>query len=178
MNTTIVNTWDWPNTDVSLLPVSPTKISTPFFKTGQMWFCRNAFSVPSPDCLLCWPICTMVIANKTKKEQYAYCLNSNCNEMEKYVRYSGYTNSSRLFGYAIELLTPVYFLHNKCKIKEKEVLVQNKPLKMYCLNRLFMIYRHYIVARFSKYEPIYLDPSFVRGLKRDGIDLDFDLIIP
>ena len=120
----------------------------------------------------------MVICKKALYDQYAEWIFSICNEMEKYVRYSGYTNSSRLFGYAIELLTPVYFLHNKCKIKEMEVLVQNKPLKMYWLNRLFMIYRHYIVARFSKYEPIYLDPSFVRGLKRDGIDLDFDLIIP
>ena len=121
----------------------------------------------------------MVICKKTLYDQYAAWMFSICNEMEKYVKYSEYTNSSRLFGYVTELLTPVFFLHHKCKIKEMDVLFENRPIKMYWLNRLLMFYRHNFIAPLSKYEPFYIDRSFARGLKRDGIDLDFDpLILP
>ena len=42
-----------------------------------------------------------------------------------------------------------------------------------------MSYRHNLIAPLSKYEPFYIDRSFARGLKKDGIDLDFDpLILP
>lgn len=120
----------------------------------------------------------MVICKKTLYDQYAEWIFSICNEMEKYVKYSAYTNSARLFGYVIELLTPVYFLYHQCKIKETEVLFQGRPFQLHWLNRLRMFYRHTVTARLSKYEPIYLDPSLFRGLKRDGIDLEFDPVIP
>ena len=120
----------------------------------------------------------MVICKKSLYDQYAAWVFSICNEMEKYVKYSPYTNSSRLFGYVIELLTPVYFLHHRCKIKEMDVLFQGQKIRMYWLNRLRMFYRHAFLVPFSHYEPIWLDRSFIRGLNRDGIDLDFDTIIP
>lgn len=46
----------------------------------------------------------MVICKKELYNQYAEWVFTICNEMEKYVRYSSYSNSSRLFGYVIELL--------------------------------------------------------------------------
>lgn len=120
----------------------------------------------------------MVICRKSLYDRYASWVFSICNEMEKYVQYSSYPNSSRLFGYIIELLTPVYFLHHRCKIKEMEVLFQGKRFKMHWLNRLRMMYRHAIIAPLSRYEPIWLDPSFFRGLKQAGVNLEFDPVIP
>ncbi len=74
----------------------------------------------------------MVICRKDLYDKYAEWLFSICNEMEKYVKYSEYVNSSRLFGYTIELLTPIYFIHNRKKIKTMDVLVGGVKLPCHC----------------------------------------------
>lgn len=71
----------------------------------------------------------MVICRKNLYDRYAEWVFAICNEMEKYVRYSSYSNSSRLFGYVIELLTPVFFIHNNCKIKTMNIVFEGERLR-------------------------------------------------
>ena len=116
----------------------------------------------------------MVICRKELYNEYASWVFSICDEMEKYVMYSGYTNSSRLFGYIIEFLTPLYFLHNKFKIKEMQVLLAGSPIETTMINKVRKFVLQNTIYRLTKNIPISMDASIARGLNRDGICLDFD----
>lgn len=114
----------------------------------------------------------MVVCKKELYDKYAEWMFSICLEMEKYIRYSGYLNSKRLFGYVTELLTPIFFIHNKCKIKSMDVLLGGKMINQSWKNRLAMCILDNTIGKWRKDIPVYIDPSFYRGLKADGIDLD------
>ena len=114
----------------------------------------------------------MVVCKKELYDKYAEWVFSICFEMEKHVRYSGYSNSSRILAYVIELLTPLYFIHNNYKIKEipiwgKEGVSVNKSIKL----RVFVFFMHHTIWRFRKDIPLSIDSSFIRGLQQDGIEI-------
>lgn len=111
----------------------------------------------------------MVVCKKQLYDQYAKWMFEICFEMEKYVKYSGYSNSARLFGYITELLTPIYFLHNKYKIKEVPVLLEGVKIKMSLKGKMMMKFLHNTLWKIRKDIPVNIDSSFYRGLKRDNI---------
>ena len=111
----------------------------------------------------------MVVCRKRLYDSYAQWMFDICFEMEKYVRYSSYTNSSRLFGYITELLTPIYFLHNNCSIKEVPVLVSGVKIQMPFSHRIAMSVLHNTIWRIRKKVPFSVDQSFYRGLMYDKI---------
>lgn len=113
----------------------------------------------------------MVVCRKEIYDQYSAWMFSICFEMEKYVRYSNYSNSARLFAYVTELLTPVFFIHNKCKIKEISVVKESVEIKDPLINRVYAFIMHNTIFRIRKDVPIEIDASFMRGLKQDGIDI-------
>lgn len=115
----------------------------------------------------------MMVCRKELYDKYAEWAFSICFEMEKYVKYSSYSNGSRLLGYVLELLTPVYFLHNKCRIKKMAVNFDGHVIKMGRRDKLKMSLFHNIIWRHRKSGVYYpLDPSIIRGMKADGIDIE------
>lgn len=114
----------------------------------------------------------MVVCRKELYNKYAEWLFSICFEMEKYIRYSDYSNSSRLFGYVTELLTPIYFIHNSYRIKTIPVIWNSGGNVCNSTKaRLFSNLMHHIIWRFRKDSPISIDQSFYRGLEQDGIKI-------
>lgn len=118
----------------------------------------------------------MVVCRKELFDQYAEWLFSIMFEMEKYVRYSPYTNSSRVFGYVGELLTPVFFIHNRKKIKGMKVLMHGKRLQKSVIRRMAAHFLHQTVWRIRRNDFIGVDPSVYRGLVTDGIMTRKELI--
>lgn len=114
----------------------------------------------------------MLVCRKVLYDKYAEWLFGILFEMEKYVRYSGYTNSSRVIGYIAELLTPVYFLHHHCKIKECAFRFDGKLRKLSLKQTMAMWFLQNTMHRVMKKRTVWVNPSFYRGLKMDGIDLD------
>lgn len=115
----------------------------------------------------------LMVCKKELFDKYAEFAFNICFEMEKYVRYSPYFNGKRIFGYVLELLTPIFFIHNKCKIKQMDVSFCGNTLTMPFRLRFLMFISHHIMWRRTKKHNLLLDPSFIRGLGFDKIDLDF-----
>lgn len=114
----------------------------------------------------------MVVCKKTLFDEYAQWLFGILFECEKYIRYSGYSNSKRVMGYLAELLCPVYFIHNHYKIKEMPVLV-NGELRLHSWQgKLEYFILKNCIWRFNKNSSPYVCDSIYRGLQNDGIDLD------
>lgn len=120
----------------------------------------------------------LIVCRKVLFDKFAEWMFSIFDEVEKYYRPSGYANSKRSLAYIAEVLTAVYFIHNKCKIKEMPIVFEGKEVpnigfKWRCL-RAFL---QNIVWRLTKNRPIRIDPSVYRGMKEDGIELDCSMEI-
>ena len=114
----------------------------------------------------------MVICKKSLYDKYAKWLFDIVFEVEKYIKPSPYINSKRSIAYMTELLTPVYFLHNKCHIKEVDVCVEGRKIAFPIYGHIAAFLLHNSVYKFTKNMPIPVDAAFYRGLEADGIDLD------
>jgi len=115
----------------------------------------------------------MVICKKELYDHYAKWIFDICFEMEKYVIPSGYANSKRVYAYMTELLTPVYFLHNKHKIKDVAIIKEGRATRSPFFSRFSAVLFHNTVYRAMKNKPTGIPSSVYRGLKSDGIDLPF-----
>lgn len=114
----------------------------------------------------------MVVCKKSLYDAYAEWMFSICAEFEKYMRPSGYSNSRRVFAYITEMITPLYFYHNKCKIKEMPVVFDGKTIKSSFKSKVIYWTLNKSVWRFTKNKPVFVDSSVYRGMSIDGIDLD------
>jgi len=114
----------------------------------------------------------MLICKKELYDKYAEWLFTICFEVEKYAKPSNYSNSRRAIAYMTEMLTPLYFYHNQCKIKELPIIVDGKTVKTSWLSKVCYFILKNTVWRISRNHPVFVDPSVFRGLKQDGIDLD------
>lgn len=115
----------------------------------------------------------LIVCRKELFDKFAEWMFGIFNEAEKYYRSSDYANSKRALAYLAEVLTAVYFIHNKCKIKEMPMIFEGKEVpnlgfKWRCLRSILQN----TVWKLTKNKPIRIDPSVYRGMKEDGIDLD------
>ena len=68
----------------------------------------------------------LIVCRKDLFDRFAEWMFSIFDEVEKYYKPSGYSNSKRALAYIAEVLTAVYFIHNQCKIKEMPMVFEGK----------------------------------------------------
>ena len=120
----------------------------------------------------------LMVCRKEIFDGFAEWLFTILNEAEKYYKPSGYSNSKRSLAYIAEVLTAVYFIHNKCKIKEMPMVFEGQEVSQLSFKwRLLRAALQNTVWHFIKDRPIRVDPSVYRGMKEDGIDLDCSMEI-
>ena len=60
----------------------------------------------------------MFICRRSLFDNYATWIFNILFECEKYIKLSPYSRARRVFGYLSEFLMPIFFMHQKCNIKE------------------------------------------------------------
>lgn len=111
----------------------------------------------------------MFVTRKHLFDQYAQWQFSILNEMEKYVRLSGYSRMQRLYGYIGEALLPIYALHHKWHIRYDNIVPmigekgKNNKIKELYNNFAFLISA-------EKIDPA--SDAVKLGLKNDGIIIE------
>lgn len=121
----------------------------------------------------------MLLCKKEVFDTYCEWMFSLLSECEKIVRLAPYTNANRALAYMAELLTGVYFIHRKMKIKEVPyykvedgllVLVKRTPEE----NQILANYETMLQGdlakkvnedKMEKFE----NPAILLGLRNDGI---------
>lgn len=115
----------------------------------------------------------LIVCRKDLFDRFAEWMFMIFAEVEKYYKPSGYSNSKRSLAYIAEVLTAVYFIHNKCKIKEMPMVFEGKVVPDLGLGwRMLRFLLQNTIWRFTKNRNIRIDPSVYRGMIEDGIDLD------
>lgn len=116
----------------------------------------------------------MVVCRKELYDKYAEWLLSICLEYEKHYKPSSYSNAKRIIGYMAEMLTPVFFIHNNCKIKELPFSLEGRKSSKHPLHHrvLMSLLQNTLWRKIKNTKPI-IDESIYRGMEADGIDLDF-----
>ncbi len=117
----------------------------------------------------------MLICRKEMFDKYAKWIFDILMECEKNIKLSPYSRGRRIFGYIAEFLMPVYFIHNRYKIKhintvfmsEKGPIVYRTKLKSKIIGFLLELYYKH------KDGPYMYDQAHVNALKSDGIDINF-----
>lgn len=124
----------------------------------------------------------MLVCKKRLFDEYCKWMFSILEECEKYVKLSPYTNGRRALAYMAELLTGVYFIHRKLKIKSvpyikiedgKRIEVKISPEE----ERLLNDYEAMLQGKFGqkvKEDRIekFENPAIMLGLKNDGIVIE------
>ena len=115
----------------------------------------------------------MLICKKTLFDEYAHWIFSILFECEKHIKLSPYSRGRRVFGYIAEFLMPVFFIHNKYRIKcmPKYLTEKKKTVSFPLKNRLAtcllrMIYYSYLNSDLT------FTTSINLGLKNDGIHIN------
>lgn len=114
----------------------------------------------------------MVVCKKELYNEYAEWLFNICSECEKYWKPSGYGNAKRTFAYLSEFLTPIFFIHNKYRIKGLDVIFNGEKLQYPLWMKTKYTACQLFNFRFKKVKPIAIDLSIYRGLCEDGIDVE------
>lgn len=121
----------------------------------------------------------MVICKKELYDQYAEWMFQILFECEKFIKISPYSNAKRTMGYLAEMITQVFFIHNRKRIKtvpffrvEGENLIL---MKHSLLGNARMWLQELLLCTVFK-DKVYKDqiakfdnPTFLNGLKNDGI---------
>ena len=124
----------------------------------------------------------MLLCKKHLFDEYCKWMFAILEECEKYVKLSPYTNGRRALAYMAELLTGVYFIHRKLKIKSvpyikiddgKRIEVKRSPDE----ERLLNDYEAMLQGKFGqkvKEDRIekFENPAILLGLKNDGIVIE------
>ena len=117
----------------------------------------------------------MLVCRKELFDKYCTWLFAILSECEKSIKLSPYSRARRIFGYIAEFLMPVFFIHNRCKIKKLNTvfLSENGPvpyrlkLKSKIIGFLLELYYK------QKDGPYMYDPAHINALKNDGIEINF-----
>ena len=116
----------------------------------------------------------ILVCKKELFDKYEEWIHSILPEFEKYYRPSAYANSSRALAYLAEILTAVYFIHHKCKIKELPMVFEGvEQPRISFPYRCLRAFLQGVIWPRTKNRPLRIDPSIYRGMEEDGIDLDF-----
>lgn len=124
----------------------------------------------------------MLVCKKPLFDEYCKWMFAILEECEKYVKLSPYTNGRRALAYMAELLTGVYFIHRKLKIKSvpyikiedgKRIVVKRSPEEERLLNDYEAMLQGKLAQkveedRIEKFE----NPAILLGLKNDGIVIE------
>lgn len=124
----------------------------------------------------------MLLCKKHLFDEYCEWMFSILEECEKYVKLSPYTNGRRALAYMAELLTSVYFIHRKLKIKSvpyikiedgKRILVKRSSEEERLLNDYEAMLQGKLAQkveedRIEKFE----NPAILLGLKNDGMVIE------
>jgi len=119
----------------------------------------------------------MLICRKELFDQYAEWLFGILTECEKYIRLSPYARARRVFGYLGEFFMPIFFIHNKCRIKnvksvdnvgEDTTINLKERIADVAKDSLHRLMKPYLKKPIS-FEDYYL-PEVLVGFKQDGID--------
>lgn len=121
----------------------------------------------------------MMLCKKELFDEYCEWIFSVLGECEKYVKPSPYTNGRRALAYMAELLTGVYFIYKRMKIKTvpyckiedgRKLLVERSDEE----NRALAMYESMIQQDFAwkvreDRREKFANPAILLGLKNDGI---------
>ena len=121
----------------------------------------------------------MLLCKKELFDEYCEWIFSVLGECEKYVKPSPYTNGRRALAYMAELLTGVYFIYKRMKIKTvpyckiedgRKLLVERSDEE----NRALAMYESMIQQDFAwkvreDRREKFANPAILLGLKNDGI---------
>jgi hypothetical protein len=121
----------------------------------------------------------MLLCKKELFDEYCEWIFSVLGECEKYVKPSPYTNGRRALAYMAELLTGVYFIYKRMKIKTvpyckiedgRKFLVERSDEE----NRALAMYESMIQQDFAwkvreDRREKFANPAILLGLKNDGI---------
>lgn len=124
----------------------------------------------------------MLVCKKPLFDEYCKWMFAILEECEKYVKLSPYTNGRRALAYMAELLTGVYFIHRKLKIKSvpyikiedgKRIVVKRSSEEERLLNDYEAMLQGKLAQkveedRIEKFE----NPAILLGLKNDGIVIE------
>ena len=124
----------------------------------------------------------MLVCKKHLFDEYCKWMFSILEECEKYVKLSPYTNGRRALAYMAELLTGVYFIHRRLRIKTvsyikfeegKRTMVKRSPEEEKLLNDYEAMLQGKLAQkieedRIEKFE----NPAILLGLKNDGIVIE------
>lgn len=121
----------------------------------------------------------MVICKKELYDQYAEWMFSILFECEKYIKMSPYSNARRTIGYLAEMITQVYFIHNKMKIMTVPFYkVEGKEFILKKLSRMgylrmwlheFLLNTVFADKLAKESKTKFDNPALLNGLKNDGI---------
>ena len=114
----------------------------------------------------------LFVCRKTLFDEYATWLFDILFQVEKLYRPSPYPNAKRTLAYMSELLTPIFFLHNKKRVKYRRLsmngYVEPWPLKARMKTYIF---NKFILPRI-KNRPYEIDhPSATKALQDAGFDI-------
>ena len=113
----------------------------------------------------------MFICRKSLFDEYATWIFNILFECEKHIKLSPYSRARRVYGYLSEFLMPIFFMHQKCNIKEikynylGDKIYTNGGISIKTTFKMkfidFLLYRNHK----SLIEP---DPSIIQGLQSDS----------
>lgn len=123
----------------------------------------------------------MLLCKKHFFDEYCKWMFSILEECERYVKPSPYTNGRRALAYMAELLTGVYFIHRRMKIKTvpyykvedgKKIMMVRSEEETILLKRYEDLLNSalYQKVKFDRIEK-FKNPAILLGLKNDGIKI-------
>lgn len=103
----------------------------------------------------------MMFCRKNLFDEYCKWLFSITEEMEKWVRLSGYTRLSRLYGYMSECLLYVYCKHHNLKIRYADVRFSNGEEKIEQM-KIYKNVRYPLISNIARRMSFFFYPRFSR----------------
>lgn len=113
-------------------------------------------------------ICNMFICRRKLFDAYAEWLFNILFECEKHIKLGPYSRQQRVMGYLAEFLMPVFFIHNKSKIKNVPMIREDGRYRLSLLNKIKVKLLDVLTYK-SRYKVPYFDNSLVLSLKNDGV---------
>ena len=116
----------------------------------------------------------MFVCRKSLFDEYAKWIFSILFECEKYIKLSPYSRARRIYGYIAEFLMPVYFIHNRCKIKCINYANENGTVRKDSARSFFKASVIKKLLFLGKKKPLLeIDAAVKLGLEKDlSINLD------